>query len=90
MYVFGYSLVLSFKFHKYLYTSRDLKSRCCLVASTPLSRLNKVPYVNSSSWITRQRVDRTKHLLLSNYSYSHRQSKLTYGRVHVSRIMETP
>ena len=77
MYVFDHSLVLSSNFHKHLYTSPDLKSRCCLVASTPPSRLNKVPKVSSSSWVTRQRVDRTKHLLLSNPSYSHRQVKLT-------------
>ncbi|KAI4606322.1 hypothetical protein J4E83_010130 [Alternaria metachromatica] len=58
----------------YLYTSRDLELRCCLVAPTPPSRLNKVPNKSSSFWVG---VDRTKHLLLSNYPYSHRQSKLT-------------
>jgi len=77
MYAFDQSLVQSFNFPKYLHASRDLTSRCCLVASTPLSRLNKVPKVGSSPWVTRQRVDRTKHLLPNNYSYSHRQSALT-------------
>ncbi|KAH6866303.1 hypothetical protein BKA58DRAFT_202420 [Alternaria rosae] len=81
MHTLGYSLVLSF--HSPTTSTRPVTLRrvvVALLALTPLSRPNKVPRTSSSSSVTGQRVDHTKYLLLSNYSYSHRQPKLTMAK----------
>lgn len=77
MHTLDHSLVLPFRFPNYLPHSVTLRRVVALLAFTPLSRLNKVPGTSSSSSVTGQRVDHTKHLLLSNYSYLHRQPRLT-------------
>jgi hypothetical protein len=80
MHTLGHSLVPPFRLPNYLPHPLTFRRVVALLAFTPLSRLNKVPRTSSSSSVTEQRVDHTKHLLLSNYSYLHRQPRLTMAK----------